>query len=406
MLNRFLYIILLAFVFLVSCKNGNDDIIEETIKDPEYLYGFDIDSFNIEKKEVQNNQFFSDMLIPHNINYTIIDQIVQKSKDLFDVRKMRAGNSYTLFLSKDSIPKLQLMVYEIDKISYMVYDFRDSIKVNKIDKETKLVTQTVGGIINNSLYATMLKIGANPVLSNELANIYAWSIDFYRIQKGDKFKVVYDELMVENESIGIKRIKSAVFEHSGKEFYAIYFEQDGIGGYYDLESRGMKRPFLKAPVKYSRISSHFSNKRFHPVTKQWKAHLGTDYAAPQGTPIMTTANGVVTHAEFNRNNGNYVKVKHNSTYTTQYLHMSKIKPGIRPGVRVIQGDIIGYVGSTGLATGPHVCYRFWKNGKQINALNEKLPQSEPISSKNLEAFNKVKKEAKKLLDKIDYNEED
>ncbi|MEY5040596.1 MAG: hypothetical protein RLZZ414_124 [Bacteroidota bacterium] len=400
----FYFIILSSFVF-ISCDGSSDEQNNLPPKDPEFLYGFNIDSFNIEKKEVKNNQFFSDMLIPYNVSYATIDQIVNTSTNLYDVRKMRAGNNYTLFLSKDSVPTLQLMVYEIDKISYMIYDFRDSVKVNRVDKETQLVTQSVGGVINNSLYATMLNIGANPVLSNELANIYAWTIDFYRIQKGDKFKVVYEELMVENESIGIKRIKSAVFEHGGKEFYAIYFEQDGNGGYYDLESRGMKRPFLKAPVKYSRISSHFSNKRFHPVTKQWKAHLGTDYAAPQGTPIMTTANGVITHAEFNRNNGNYVKVKHNNTYTTQYLHMSKIKPGIRPGVRVMQGDIIGYVGSTGLATGPHVCYRFWKNGKQINGLNEKLPHSEPISNKNLAAFKKVRDEATKKLKKIKYNED-
>lgn len=400
----FYFIILSSFVF-ISCDGSSDEQNNLPPKDPEFLYGFNIDSFNIEKKEVKNNQFFSDMLIPYNVSYATIDQIVNTSTNLYDVRKMRAGNNYTLFLSKDSVPTLQLMVYEIDKISYMIYDFRDSVKVNRVDKETQLVTQSVGGVINNSLYATMLNIGANPVLSNELANIYAWTIDFYRIQKGDKFKVVYEELMVENESIGIKRIKSAVFEHGGKDFYAIYFEQDGNGGYYDLESRGMKRPFLKAPVKYSRISSHFSNKRFHPVTKQWKAHLGTDYAAPQGTPIMTTANGVITHAEFNRNNGNYVKVKHNNTYTTQYLHMSKIKPGIRPGVRVMQGDIIGYVGSTGLATGPHVCYRFWKNGKQINGLNEKLPHSEPISNKNLAAFKKVRDEATKKLKKIKYNED-
>jgi len=405
MFYRLFYFIILSSLVFISCDGSSDEQNNQPPKDPEFLYGFNIDSFNIEKKEIKNNQFFSDMLIPYNVSYATIDQIVNSSTNLYDVRKMRAGNNYTLFLSKYSVPTLQLMVYEIDKISYMIYDFRDSVKVNRVDKETQLVTQNVGGVINNSLYATMLNIGANPVLSNELANIYAWTIDFYRIQKGDKFKVVYEELMVENESIGIKRIKSAVFEHGGKEFYAIYFEQDGTGGYYDLESRGMKRPFLKAPVKYSRISSHFSNKRFHPVTKQWKAHLGTDYAAPQGTPIMTTANGVITHAEFNRNNGNYVKVKHNNTYTTQYLHMSKIKPGIRPGVRVIQGDIIGYVGSTGLATGPHVCYRFWKNGKQINGLNEKLPHSEPISNKNLAAFKKVRDEATKKLKKIKYNED-
>ena len=210
------------------------------------------------------------------------------------------------------------------------------------------------------------------------------------------------EIVVDNESIGIKRIKAAYFEHFKKSYYAIQFSQDGNNGFYDQENRGLRRQFLKAPVKFSRISSRFTKKRFRPVQKRNKPHLGTDYAAPKGTPIYSTANGLITHAKYSPYNGNYVKVKHNSVYTTQYLHMSKIKKGIRPGVRVKQGDVIGFVGSTGLATGPHVCYRFWKNGKQVDPYRQKLPKSEPIKKANIETYKVIKNKVIKELEAIKY----
>ena len=368
----------------------------------ETLYDIPIDSFKVVKSTVKRNQFFSDMLYPRHVPYAVIERLVALAKPTWDIRSMRAGKPYVVFMSKDSISKAQVLVYERNKVDYVVFDMRDSLRVSFRKKPSCTVRKSASGVINSSLYLTLTSQGLNPILANKMAEIYAWTIDFYRIQKGDRFKVIYDELQVEGEAVGIEHISSAVFQHRAKDYHAIYFEQDGQGDYYDQNTRGLKRAFLKAPVKYSRISSRYTMKRFHPVQKRWKAHLGTDYAAPKGTPIMSTANGVVVDARYTSANGNFVKVKHNGTYTTQYLHMSKIKSGIRRGSKVSQGDVIGYVGSTGLATGPHVCYRFWKNGKQVDALKQKLPQSDPIEKRNRASFNRVKLKVLKELGVISY----
>jgi murein DD-endopeptidase MepM/ murein hydrolase activator NlpD len=244
----------------------------------------------------------------------------------------------------------------------------------------------------------------SPTLAVRLSEIFAWTVDFYKIQQGDKFKVVYDEDFVNGESVGIGEISSAVFNSSGKDFYAFYYAKDAAheGDYYDENGNSMKKEFLKAPVKFSRISSHYSLNRFHPVTKEWKAHLGTDYAAPFGTPIMATADGIVEDACFKIYNGNYVKIRHNGQYKTQYLHMSKIGKGIHPGVRVKQGEIIGYIGATGLATGPHVCYRFWKDGQQVDPLKQKLTFSDPMPAKYKADFLAKTKATKQRMDAIVY----
>ena len=378
--------------------NQVDPIIDKT----EYLYGIPVDSFKVVRDKVKKNQFFSQILTKYGINYANIDKMARDGKEIFDVRKLRAGKSYTIFTTNDTLETAQIVVYEINKIEYIVYDLRDNLKIYRAKKPVTVETKTASGVITSSLYLTLEQQGYNPELAIVLSEIYAWSIDFYHIQKNDKFKVIYEETMVEGESVGIKRIKAAYFEHFKKPYYAIQFTQEKNSGYYNEENRGLRRQFLKAPVKFSRISSRFSYKRFHPVQKRNKPHLGTDYAAPKGTPIYSTANGIITHAKYSRFNGNYVKVKHNSVYTTQYLHMSKIKKGIRPNVRVKQGDVIGFVGSTGLATGPHVCYRFWKNGKQVDPYRQKLPKSEPIKKVNLTNYEKIKKGMVKELQEIKY----
>ena len=222
-------------------------------------------------------------------------------------------------------------------------------------------------------------------------------MDFGALQKGDKFKVVYEEKLIDGAVVGVSDIKLAYFEHKGEQFHAIPFEQNGQLNFFDQEGNSLKKAFLRDPLKYTRISSRYNLKRFHPVQKRYKAHLGTDYAAATGTEIRSVGDGVVTEAKYTSANGNYVKIKHNGTYTTQYLHMSKIAKGMKPGQRIKQGQVIGYVGSTGLATGPHLCFRFWKNGKQEDWLREKIPPSEPISSANLVAFNTKKTESLQLL---------
>jgi murein DD-endopeptidase MepM/ murein hydrolase activator NlpD len=397
-----------SIVYFAFIKDGGifgaDDELRKLREDSASAvkYGLTVDSFHVVEDKVDKNQLISDIFLKHHVPYDDINEVLKKGKDVFDVRKFRADQPYTVFCSKDSTNRAQCFVYEINAYEYVVYDFRDSLYVYMGKKPVVTVEQKASGVINSSLYEAMTSNGLTAALANELAAVYAWTIDFYRIQKGDKFKVIFDEIQVEGESVGIKKIKAAVFEHDGKEYYAINFEQDGLTGYYDEESRGLKRAFLKAPVKFSHISSRFTMKRFHPVQHRWKAHLGTDYAAPTGTPIMSTAAGTVIAATYNPGNGNYVKVQHNKTYTTQYLHMSKIASGMRPGTRVSQGQVIGYVGSTGLSSGPHVCYRFWKNGVQVDALKEKLPMSEPIRKANREAFDKVAEEMVKLLKEIEY----
>jgi murein DD-endopeptidase MepM/ murein hydrolase activator NlpD len=279
-----------------------------------------------------------------------------------------------------------------------------------VHRPTDTVERTVSGIIkkNSNLTATLNNLLGNKAVGGELAEniaqVYAWTIDFFKLYPDDKFKIVYEEKSVEGKPYGIGQVKAVYFWHVDTVYYAFRFQQGDEISYFNEKGKGMKRPFLKAPLKFSSITSGFSLKRFHPVQKIFKAHLGTDYAAPTGTPIMAVGDGTVEAAGFAQYNGNYVKIKHNATYQTAYLHMSKIAEGMRNGTHVKQGDIIGYVGSTGLATGPHVCFRFWKNGQQIDHRNEKFQSSEPIKDENKEAYMKVMNGYKKILDSLNFIE--
>lgn len=343
-------------------------------------------AFKTQKQKIKRNQTFSDILSQFGVSGLSIAQLVNKAKPVLDVRKMRAGNAYTVYT--DSLTsEAQFLVYEKDPVDYVVFDLRDSLAVSPGERAITTVRKSVSGAITSSLYETLAEQKATPMLAIELSEIFAWQVDFYRIMKGDAFSVIYDERYVGDKSIGVGDIIGVKFHHSGRDYYAFPHELDGRIEYYNHEGNSLRRPFLRAPLRFNRISSRYSLRRFHPVQKRYKAHLGTDYAAPTGTPIRATADGVVVAAGYTKYNGRYVKIRHNSTYTTGYLHMSKIQGGIKKGAKVSQGDVIGYVGSTGLATGPHLCYRFWKNGKQVDALREKLPETiEPIDEAYRDAF--------------------
>lgn len=345
-------------------QSTEQQIIEEP-EPPVFLFEIPVDSFEIYQSEFGKNEFLGTVLDRFHMTAVQIDQLAKASKEVYDVRKFRSGKDYTIFSTKDSIPKVAYFIYQPNEIDYIVFDVRDSIRIEKKQKEIETVLRKVSGTINSSLYQTLVDQEVSPVLAVELADVYAWTIDFYRIQKGDYFQVIFEEKMVDGSRVGVGKILAANFNHFGGDNYAILFDQGEGDDYFNEAAESLRRAFLKSPLKYGRLTSAYTKRRFHPVQKRYKAHLGTDYAAPTGTPIMTVGDGVVTHAQYSKYNGNYVKIRHNSTYTTQYLHMSKIGKGIRPGTRVRQGQTIGYVGSTGLATGPHVCYRFWKNGKQV-----------------------------------------
>ena len=389
-MKKIFFLALVFFLFFILFLK-EDKKENKPVHVPKYEYGILVDSFKVIKDIVKPNQTLGEILYFNHIDYPQINKIVNASKNIFDVRRINAGQNYTVICSKDSIDKAKFFIYEIDPVNYVVFDLTKDMSVFLGKKDIEVRLKKATGDINNSLWITMEEKGLSPRLAHELSTIYAWTIDFFKIQKGDAFKVYYEDRYIENKYIGIGRIIAAEFSHNNISYFAYYYkEKNDRGDYFNEKGETLRKAFLMAPVDYKRISSRYSKNRKHPVTGRWKGHFGTDYAAATGTPIWTTADGVVTKASYTRNNGNYVKIKHNNTYTTQYLHMSKIKSGIKRNVRVKQGQIIGYVGSTGLATGPHVCYRFWKNGRQVDPYKQKLPPGDPIKKENFEDFMIVK----------------
>jgi len=404
-MKKWLGILVMGTALLFMLTNINKDkktvdkldIITKMVE-PSFEYNILVDSFNVTKGFVKMGQTMGEILYLNHIDHFEINKIVKKSKGIFDVRRVNTGKKYTVICASDSTKKAQYFIYEIDATNYVVFDLRGEIDVYKGKKPVTVKLKTASGIIKSSLWLTMEEQKLSPKLTAELSTIYAWTIDFFKIQKNDGFRVYYEDKYINGEYIGIGRLLAAEFTHKGQDFYSFYYkENENFGDYYDEQGKTLRKAFLMAPVDYKRISSRYSKRRKHPVTGRWKGHFGTDYAAEKGTPIWSTANGTIITATYTKNNGNYVKVRHNGTYTTQYLHMSKIKPGIRKGVFVKQGDIIGYVGSTGLATGPHVCYRFWKNDKQVDPFKQKLPAGDPIKKENRVAYMLAKDSLMQIL---------
>jgi murein DD-endopeptidase MepM/ murein hydrolase activator NlpD len=346
-----------------------------------FVYGFNPDSFHVLKGEIQPNEFLSDILLSAKVSYQTIHKLANNVKDVFDVRDLRAGGHYTM-LCKDSCTSPDYFIYENSPYRYVVYDLQ-TLNAKVVNREIEKHTKTTGGKVKGSLWVTMEKQGLPVELIHKMEKALAWSVDFYHIQPNDSFRVVYEENRIEGNIVGVGQLKAAYFHNSDNEYFSIWYENGKYKGYYDECGRPMKGAFLKSPVEYARISSHYNPRRYHPVLKRVRPHLGTDYAAPTGTPIRAVADGLVIKASYTSGNGRYVKIKHDNVYTTQYLHMSRFGPGIRRGVHVKQGQTIGYVGSSGLATGPHVCFRFWKNGRQVNHLREYLPPPEPMAKAEL-----------------------
>lgn len=385
----------LLSIMIISCSDQTKNQSEQAetqaedtiISEPKINeFGYPEDSVEILEGRILRNDNLAVILGRYEVSYGVIHELAQISKEIFDVRRIRTGNNYKLIRNKNTL-QAHSLVYFKNPVEFVVFNWNDTISVYSGEKDVHTATQLTSGIIFSSLYETLLSNEVSPALAVRLSEIFAWQIDFFRIQAGDSYKIFFEEKYVDDEYIGLGNVIGANFSHNGKEFLAIRFE-DGEGkvDYYDQDGHSVRKAFLKAPLQYSRISSGYSTRRFHPVLKEYRAHLGVDYAAPTGTPIMAVGEGTVEVAGFTRGNGNYVRIRHNSVYSTAYLHMSRFAKGIRSGVRVNQGDVIGYVGSTGLATGPHLCFRFYKNGQQVNPLTVEVPPSDPVNEEYLEEY--------------------
>ena len=395
-----------------SCQNiqekKSEDILTDTIvevKEPVLKYGLPVDSFVIETGKVKNNQYLSQILHERGVGMGTIDTIARKSRNVFDVRKIKSGENFTVFSDRDSSRKARYFVYENSPVEYTVFELFDTLGIYQGQKEVQTRLQTVHGVVETSLWNAMVDNGQDPILSLELSKIFAWTIDFFGIQKGDRYRVIYDEQFVDSISIGISEIYAIQFDHYGEENYAFYFDQDSIWDYFDEKGQSLRKTFLKAPLEYYRVSSRFSHGRMHPVLRIRRPHHGVDYAAPKGTRVMSIGDGTVIARAYQRGGGgNYIKVKHNSAYTTTYMHLSGFAKGISTGVRVKQGQVIGYVGSTGLSTGPHLDFRVHMYGKPIDPLKIKADPVAPVDSVHLDRFNSLRDSMLNELQKIDWDE--
>lgn len=404
----FLALVLFTLLF-ISCSEEPTDEIKIT-EEPEIVlneFGLEADSLIEIKDRVKRNQTLTDLLLPHGVTYQQIHNIAQVSKDVFDIRKIQSGRDYSIYLQPDSINWVKYFVYEESPLRYYVFDLSDSVKIIYGEKEVEIREAEVAGKIHNSLYQTLEELEVSPLLALKLSEVFAWQIDFYGVQPGDYFKVVYNAKYLEGEFMTVGKIKAAVFNHRGKDFYGFHFEEEENVDYFDEEGNSLRKAFLKAPLKFGRISSRYTNRRFHPILKTYRPHRGIDYAAPTGTPVQSVGDGVVTERGYKRGNGNWVKIKHNGTYASAYLHLSKFGKGIRQGATVRQGQIIGYVGSTGLSTGPHLDFRFYVNRQPVNFLNQEFPPSKPVDEEYHEAYWQYMSKFKDRLDSliVDKSEE-
>ena len=402
--KAFVIIIVLFSVF--SCNKTAEKVetkITTKPKPKKIEFGFNYADYNVVQDTIKKGDSFGSIFQNQNIGDKKVFDIVEQVKDSFDVRTIRYNKPYTILRSKNKTNKLEVFIYQPDALTYYIVDVRDSIaKAYKKIKPVTFKRKIIGGVLKTSLSETLGDESVETALASRITKVFSWSIDFFKLKKGDRYGLIFTERFINGKVYdGVEELEGAFFEYKGKIIYAFPFEKDSLSGkveYYDDEGKTLKNFFLKTPIKFSRITSRFTMNRFHPVQHTWKAHKGTDYAAPTGTPISTTASGVVEATGYTAGNGNFVKVKHNGTYSTQYLHMSRIL--VKRGQRVTQGQKIGLVGSTGLASGPHVCYRFWKNGVQVDALRLNLPTGESLTGSDRTRFLKQMEPLKRELDSI------
>jgi murein DD-endopeptidase MepM/ murein hydrolase activator NlpD len=391
-------LILLAF----SCKNtttikpelpiatGPDTSTIKHTPTPVFMYGIPSDSFSLVSGKFKRNSLLSEILLKHGISMQEIDQVTRNSKAVFDVRKIRTGNNYILFCDRDSVAKARYLVYEHDPSTCYVFSFNDSLNITLYRKTIKSEIKYASGTIETSLYDAMINGGMHPNLVSELSDVFAWTVDFFGLQKGDNFKIIYEELSIDGKSLGSARIYGAQFNRSGNSITAIPFIQDDKESFFDADGNSLRKAFLKAPLQFSRISSHFSAARMHPILRIIRPHYGVDYAAPVGTPVHAIGDGRIISATNEGGAGRMVKIQHNSVYATAYMHLSRFGDGVAAGRFVKQGDIIGFVGTSGLSTGPHLDFRFYKNGTPVDPLKVDAPPVEPISSENKPKFDEIK----------------
>jgi len=404
--------VLLALTVIASCKDADNekkDIAQDLkvaeIPEVNERFGFNLDEFHVKLDTVKYGDSFGELMQDNKVDYPKVLAVSENFNDSFDVRKIRVGKPYTILQSKDTTAQAQVFIYENDPINYTVIDLRDSVKVYKDKNKVKFVQREVSGVIESSLSEAILEQGVDYNVTHNLANVYAWTIDFSRLQKNDKFKIIYNEKFI-NDTVyaGAEPIEAAYFEHNGKPIYAFAYENDSLRSlvdYFDENANNLRRTFLRMPVEYGRLSSRYNLKRrIKYYGYKLRPHKGTDYAAPIGTPIMATADGTVVESTRRGGNGKYVKIRHNGTYSTQYLHMKAQK--VKKGEFVRQGDVIGWIGMTGNTGGPHVCYRFWKNGRQVDPLKEELPQAEPLHDSLKEEYFAYISTYKEQLDCIIY----
>lgn len=408
----------LGIIFLAgmifSCQPTQKDINHENqavkkdtviVAEPVLQFGLPVDSFIIKNGVVKRNQHLSNILSDFGVDMVTIDKLARNSKNVFDVRKIRSGNKYSVFQTPDSLGSARFFIYENSPVDYYVFELFDSLRVYHGEKEIHTKLRTSQGEIESSLWNTMTDNDLDPMLALRLNNIYAWTIDFFAIQKGDRFRVIYEEQYVDTTYIGIGEIYAAQFDHYGDELYAFRFFQDERYDYFDEEGQSLRKAFLKAPLDFFRISSRFSNSRMHPVLRIRRPHRGVDYAAPKGTPVKSIGDGTVIARAYQRGGGgNYLKIKHNSMYTTTYMHLSGFAKGISTGTRVQQGQVIGYVGATGLATGPHLDFRIAKNGQLVDPLKVEAPPVEPVFKENIVRYNQVKDSLMNELKKVSWQQ--